>query len=636
LSGLIASSIVWDEVLENVFANEVSGIDCVLSTENQVYTYYVVDGNATFKGEGDLHDSEYDGYLREIALTADGFFSGTSATYTLRLYPSDEFFEIYTTSNPTIATIGAVCIIIFTSLLFFLYDFWVRQEFNEKKELLEAKRKFVRFVSHEVRTPLNSVCMGLALMEEEIGSALGIHSKNSSPVHLKKKLDEDHAAEWLSLATEILHNAQSSVDVLNDLLNYDKVERGSLNLELSLISIWNLIENTTTEFKLPATKKEIHFETVFDDSLCDAEEAAGGGSMSNCLVSDVRQLKAVGDNVRITQVIRNLVSNALKFTPVGGEIRSPSSCSFLRLFSHSLTSMSFSASGDVTVGVSWVKDTEEASKKKKAPEATFILKNGEEVSYARKGYIKVAVADSGAGMSEAQLAKLFRDGVQFNVNELQGGQGSGLGLYIAKGIMEQHGGTLVACSAGLGKGTTFAMMLPLYHVPAAEALPEKQIKEGYPNATSTGPLEPACLRILIVDDSPTNRKLMVRLLGNHGHICDEAEDGKIAVGMADEAMKDGKPYDSILLDYEMPVMNGPDACQKIRGLGCDAFIFGVTGNVMEDDVALFKKRGANGVLPKPFKLSELNQLFIEYDVVGRSTTGHGITEAMHSDSATSS
>jgi signal transduction histidine kinase len=126
----------------------------------------------------------------------------------------------------------------------------------------------------------------------------------------------------LSLAIEILQNAQSSVDVLNDLLNYDKVERGSLNLELSHIPIWNLIENTTSEFKLPATKKEIDFETVFNGSLCaeDAEEAAGGGSIDNRLASEFRQLKSIGDNVRITQVIRNLVSNALKFTPVGGEI----------------------------------------------------------------------------------------------------------------------------------------------------------------------------------------------------------------------------------------------------------------------------------------------------------------------------
>ncbi len=66
----------------------------------------------------------------------------------------------------------------------------------------------------------------------------------------------------------------------------------------------------------------------------------------------------------------------------------------------------------------------------------------------------------------------------------------------------------------------------------------------------------------------------------------------------------------------MPVMNGPDACKEIRGLGCDAFIAGVTGNVMEEDVVLFKKRGANGVLLKPFKLSELDQLWIECDVVG--------------------
>jgi CheY-like chemotaxis protein len=288
-----------------------------------------------------------------------------------------------------------------------------------------------------------------------------------------------------------------------------------------------------------------------------------------------------------------------------------------------------SAPGDVKVGVSWVKGTEEASsQKKKATKATGMMQNCEEVSYAPKGYMEVAVTDSGAGMSEAQLEKLFRDGVQFNVNELQAGQGSGLGLYIAKGIMEQHDGTLVASSGGLGKGTTFTMTLPLYHVP--EALHINEAVHAHP-ASSKAPREPVCLRILIVDDSTTNRKLLARLLANRGHICDEAENGSIAVGMADEAMKSGKAYDSILLDYEMPVMNGPDACQEIRGLGCDdCFIVGVTGNVMEEDVALFKTKGANGVLPKPFKLSELDQLWIEYGVVGDA-----ISERTHSDSTTS-
>ena len=275
--------------------------------------------------------------------------------------------------------------------------------------------------------------------------------------------------------------------------------------------------------------------------------------------------------------------------------------------------MCSSAPGDVTVGISWVKKTEKMSKKsKEATEVAFILKNGEEVSHAPKGYMKLAVTDSGAGMSEAQLEELFSDGVQFNVNELQAGQGSGLGLYIAKGIMEQHGGTLVASSAGLGKGTTFTMMLPLYHVP--EALREKLIKEEVYANSRRAPLDSLCLRILIVDDSTTNRKLLARLLGNRGHICDEAENGEIAVGMADQAMKGGKLYDSILMDYEMPVMNGPDACQKIRDLGCDAFIVGITGNAMEEDLVLFKTRGANGVLPKPFKLAELDQLWVEYDV----------------------
>ena len=105
-------------------------------------------------GRGDLHDVEYGKYRHEITLTGDGFFGVTSTTYTLTIYPTSEFFDSYSTKNPLTATIGAVVIVCAVSLLFFLYDYFVRDEFNQKQAILEAKRAFMRFVSHEVRTPL--------------------------------------------------------------------------------------------------------------------------------------------------------------------------------------------------------------------------------------------------------------------------------------------------------------------------------------------------------------------------------------------------------------------------------------------------------------------------------------------------
>lgn len=197
--------------------------------------------------------------------------SNTSAVYTLSVYPSDEYFEAYRTDSPVFATVGSVCIIIFTALLFFLYNFCVRREFSHMKDLLEAKRKFVRFVSHEVRTPLYSVCLGLTLMQEQlVVASLGnksvqgdVGSREVPPNATKKGEVNKREAEWLELTGDILSNAQSSVTVLSDLLNYDKIEMGALSLELTVIPIWQLVERTVSEFTVSAAQKKINLEIGF-------------------------------------------------------------------------------------------------------------------------------------------------------------------------------------------------------------------------------------------------------------------------------------------------------------------------------------------------------------------------------------
>mmetsp|Transcript_8117 Transcript_8117/g.17178 ORF Transcript_8117/g.17178 Transcript_8117/m.17178 type:complete len:96 (-) Transcript_8117:261-548(-) len=91
----------------------------------------------------------------------------------MTIYPNDDLFPVYCTNNSRIAALGVVASIAIMALCFFFFDMFVRKEFNNKTDLLEAKRKFVAFVSHEVRTPLNSVCMGPTLMKEEIEAAIG-------------------------------------------------------------------------------------------------------------------------------------------------------------------------------------------------------------------------------------------------------------------------------------------------------------------------------------------------------------------------------------------------------------------------------------------------------------------------------
>ena len=584
LTGFIVGFLMWQEVLEDIFAEGVNGVDCVISDGTQSYTWEIVDGSPVFKAEGDHHDQSFNDHGRTAILANDERLplNNDTAVFTLSIYPNARLYESYSTSNPMVATIGAVFAIVFTSILFILYDYYVHRDIKHKKNLLDAKRQFVRFVSHEVRTPLNSVCMGLTLLQEEIAMTLGFRSveafvaadEATVKAAAEKKGDKKNdSSNWFALASEVHVNAQSSVDVLNDLLNYDKIESGTLALELSVVLIWDLISNTTAEFKLPAANKKITLDLSLPYEKTDVEQAP----------MLPRDRIVAGDVVRVTQVLRNLISNAIKFTPEGKNIY---------------------------VTSEWTHRDQTAVR------SSFEGRNKEEVEIFRGGELVVKVKDEGAGMSKEQLARLFQQGVQFNVNDLQAGNGSGLGLYIAKGIVEQHGGSLTCDSEGLGLGTTFTMTLPLYTCPQAQAL--QASRDEFMNGDED--FEDSILKVLIVDDATSNRKLLRRLLENRGHDCEECEDGHIAVEMVQEAEMASEPYDLVLMDYEMPTMNGPDAASAIRKNGSDVFMIGVTGNMMAEDVDYYKMMGVNAVLPKPFKIKSLEDICVEYHVVGEPST----------------
>ena len=138
-------------------------------------------------------------------MTLEDLSATTPFEYILTLYPSAQFRDSYSTRNPRRATIGSVCIILFTSLAFLLYDFFVRRELLAKKDLLEAKRQFMRFVCHEVRSPLNSVVMGLDVAESELGSATkGCRDHN-----------DGCRENFLDLIHDIKLSAQNAVNVLD-------------------------------------------------------------------------------------------------------------------------------------------------------------------------------------------------------------------------------------------------------------------------------------------------------------------------------------------------------------------------------------------------------------------------------------
>jgi two-component system, sensor histidine kinase len=260
-------------------------------------------------------------------------------------------------------------------------------------------------------------------------------------------------------------------------------------------------------------------------------------------------------------------------------------------------------------------------------EQDMTLHKGGHVLLARNGYLELSVKDSGAGMTKSQLDQLFKSaGVQFNANKLQGGGGTGLGLFISKGIMEQHGGTLTVDSDGLDMGTTFTMTVPMY-LDANAAVLEKEssldhsvtediaFQDSSRVSLSWDEEEAGPLYVLAVDDSISNLKLMTRLLERRGHIVVGAENGQEAL---DKVKESDRPFDVIAIDHQMPIMDGPTAVMEMRAIGCDSFIVGVTGNVLPDDVALFKSKGANAVLAKPFRIAELEQLQVEHSIVARA------------------
>jgi len=375
----------------------VNGIDCVIKTSmGSVHSYGIEGGNAIVKGEGDLHDTDYDDFELSIVLTPDGLFSNSSAVYELFIYPNDSFFIHYSTSNPTLAMIGIFLTILLTSLFFFLYDSCVRSDIHAKHDLLQAKRNFIRFVSHEVRTPLNAVCMGLTMMEQELQSFITsspdttTHSDGTSeegqklllapsPQSSSTEMPDDasnssestkaQVMEWLSLTGDVLSSAQASVDVLSDILNYDKVQHGGLHLDLTNVDIWDLVRLTVREFELSAAAKNITLRCTFSQYSSELEKTLSVSLLD--VPADIKEHVVVGDVVRITQVIRNVISNAIKFTPRDGIIE---------------------------IDASWhPKDDYQGYGKRKEDKSP--------------GSVQLSVTDTGAGMNEEQLSQLFTSGM---------------------------------------------------------------------------------------------------------------------------------------------------------------------------------------------------------------------------------
>ena len=589
--GFATTSLHWEEVLTSTVPDYVDGLTCVVSTETSSFTYEIIKGGIPkLIGDGDQHDPRYNKYRRSQVLNDFPTGASTSATYTLTVYPTEKMFSQFESNTPVTVAVSFVAVIFAVTCLFFLYDFLMRREASQRSMILEMKRRFVRFISHEIRTPLNTVCMGLELLESEIQDKLKAEKDvSSSPMTSEEEMEDNEF--WSSVVHDVKDNAHVAVSILNDLLNYDKLETGTMKLELDAVNIWDLVNRTVQQFQIQAINRRVDMR--FDLVGKDTEEIVATydieGASSTRTTRDGKRV--VGDDVRLGQVLRNVISNALKFTP---------------------------ADGTVLVTAEYVKNG--------LPHAKPVM-DGDQVAcdHPRAGSVRITIKDSGVGLTSEQLSQLFAEGVQFDANKLQHGGGSGLGLNIAKGIVEQHQGTIRATSEGVGTGTTFYVELPLYEYPFDEVTSDCDSKDSNncapTEATSTvsevqKEFINGNLRVLVAEDSVSSRKMLIRLLDRAGYECIPAGNGQEAVEIVqkDLAAYDKNPtehriIDTVLMDFEMPLVNGPEATKRLRRMGYKGLIVGVTGNVLDEDVEFFMQRGADDVMPKPVSLKGLKEVW---------------------------
>mmetsp|Transcript_30175 Transcript_30175/g.43099 ORF Transcript_30175/g.43099 Transcript_30175/m.43099 type:complete len:966 (+) Transcript_30175:45-2942(+) len=699
LVGFIRSIHNWDDVIERAVPTNANGIDIVIFDGIGKVTYAVFNGKSVrYLGHGDLCDPQYESFRYEFKPPS---LSGYEL-YTFTICPRKEFFSSELLFAPISSCIFTVLLIIFVAALLGIHNYNLQRQLRLKQEILDSKQSFVRFISHEIRTPLNAVCMGLKLLIEEVEAALSVvdseenlsrthhsfgysrasfsqnfpmsagneendllkarkrlsigdnvpsmdskkHLKNSDifvtaasakvngqhqqSSNKKDSVEAEKVASWMSVMKEIDDSSNNAVSVLNELLIYDKIEMNAVHMQREIHPVWELLNSSVQPFNIQAREKGLRIEINWEmdgNSRNEFDMAESPESQRE----ELKDLNVIGDADQLAQVFKNIVSNALKFSLPGATLRITAMWCPSRLLAEGVSNIVQCVGGD---------------------------------SYLQAaGSIRIDFEDEGSGISKKNLDKLFREGMQFNNNRMQAAGGRGLGLFTAKGIVSQHNGLINAYSAGLHRGSTFTVELPVvvrekarqpsrmssivstssalaaaitavskslemehYHnfEPLPPSLPQAQsstMESLMSKKSSETTPKKVLMNVLVVDDAMSNRKMLCRLLKNCGCVCHEAEDGKECVDwMALSVSNKAPEVDLVLMDYEMPFMKGPEAAKVLRERGHKGLIIGITGNVLQDDVEHFISCGANSVLSKPLHMQRLKDLLkgFKWDVLGHT------------------
>ncbi|MDQ3561228.1 MAG: ATP-binding protein [Pseudomonadota bacterium] len=372
----------------------------------------------------------------------------------------------------------------------------LRDAREKAEEATQAKTDFLASMSHEIRTPLNSVIGFADLLFED------------------PRLDE---AQRRQVAL-IQNSGTVLLSVVNDILDFSKIEARMMRLEDEPFAMETLVDNSVSIVRRAAEQKGLEMRVSFDKNIAPYYR---------------------GDELRLRQVLLNLLNNAIKFTDDG-----------------------------------WV--------------SAKVCKGGE--NFPGRDCLRFEVADAGPGIAPEHQTRLFQRFSQADVSITRKYGGTGLGLSISKRLVELMGGK-IGLSSEVGKGSTFWFEVSL---PRSERPKER-------SSTTQLPTQPA--QILLVEDLPMNQELACAVLTRAGHSVDIANDGEEAVSAVQK-----KRYDLVLMDIQMPRMDGITATKEIRRLPPPAGIvpiLAMTANVLPQQVAETKFAGMNGHVAKPIKFAEL-------------------------------
>jgi signal transduction histidine kinase/CheY-like chemotaxis protein len=371
----------------------------------------------------------------------------------------------------------------------------------------QAKSTFLANMSHELRTPLNAI-LGFAQ----------ILTRN-------QQLDKENK-ENVGI---ISRSSEHLLSLINQVLDLSKIEAGRTSLNENHFDLYQMLDDLEDMFHLKADDK--HLLLLFERE------------------SSVPQY-LYADEVKLRQVLINLLNNALKFTVEGG----------------------------ITVRIN--------------------SKNLDTDLNPQRSVIEFEVEDTGPGIASDDLDELFTAFVQTEAGK-QSQEGTGLGLPISRKFVQLMGGDMVVTSE-VGRGTTFQFQIQCQLSETTKIKPlafEKRVIALAPNQPR--------YRILIVDDKWSCRQLLIKLLNPLGFELKEAENGQQAIAVWEE----WQPH-LIWMDIRMPVMNGYEATQQIRELtkGEATTIVALTASVLEEERAVILDAGCDDFLRKPFKEADIFEL----------------------------